>query len=107
MTPNVWSPRLIALRRAKGLQGTAPGDDLIEHTGDRRLQMGTWLEGREILKIGEEGEADLRPHVAYVGFGIAGFVINRRSCRLAFPLRYGRGLDEGRLLDYRVLASHL
>ncbi len=39
--------------------------------------------------------------VPYVGSGIAGFVINRRSCRLAFPLRYGRGLDEGRLLDYR------
>ena len=30
--------------------------------------------------------------VPYVGSGIAGFVINRRSCRLAFPLRYGRGL---------------
>ena len=25
--------------------------------------MGTRLEGREILEIGEEGEADLRPHV--------------------------------------------
>ena len=60
---NVWSTRLIALRRAKGLQGTAPGDDLIEHAGDRRLQMGTRLEGREILEIGEEGEADLCPHV--------------------------------------------
>ena len=55
--------RLIALRRAKGLQGTTPGDDLIEHAGDRRLQLGTRLEGREILEIGEEGEADLCPHV--------------------------------------------
>jgi hypothetical protein len=59
----VRSPRPIALRRAKGLQGATPGDDPIEHAGDRRLQMGTRLEVREILEIGEEGEADLRPHV--------------------------------------------
>jgi hypothetical protein len=30
------SGHLIALWRAKGLQGATPGDDLIEHAGDRR-----------------------------------------------------------------------
>ena len=61
------SPRLIALRRAKWLQGATPGDDLIEHAGDRRLKMGTRLEGREILEIGEEGSVTLANRACAAG----------------------------------------
>jgi hypothetical protein len=85
----VRSPRPIALRRAKGLQGATPGDDPIEHAGDRRLQMGTRLEVREILEIGEEGEADLRPHVGELDVALS--LLLRRECEIFFSLA-GRGL---------------
>jgi hypothetical protein len=41
------------------LQRPTPGDDLVEHGGDRLLVLGSQLEDAELLEICEEGEVGL------------------------------------------------
>src|SRR5207244_3806319 len=52
----------VAHRRPQCLQGSAPGDEVIQHRVRGLLLLGTGLERREVLEVREERQRDLCAH---------------------------------------------